>query len=318
MKLETQLENKKTVAVSGHMKPDGDCTGSTLAVYNYIKTYHPEIEVTLYLEPIPNIFRFLARSEEIVHDCTQDQTHDLFICLDCGDEGRLGTAAKYFHAAKKTLCIDHHISNSSFADENYIFPHSSSTCELVFELLDAEKITEEIAECIYVGIVHDTGVFQYSSTSAKTMNIAGQLMEKGIPFTKIIDDTFYKKTYSQNRILGQALVDSRLYLDGACIATVVTAEEMKAFEVEPKHLEGIVQQLRVTKDAEAALFLYENEDGTFKVSMRSNENVNVAAILMNFGGGGHVRAAGATMSGTADEIIGKILEEVEKQLQGIL
>lgn len=314
MKLETQLENVRTVAIAGHMKPDGDCTGSTLAVYNYVKTYHPNIDVTLYLEPIPNIFRFLNRSEEIVHDFSGDESHDLFICLDCGDEGRLGGAAKYFHSAKKTFCVDHHISNSSFADENYIFPHASSTCELVFELLDAEKITKEIAECIYVGIVHDTGVFQYSSTSAKTMNIAGQLMEKGINFTRIVDDTFYKKTFHQNRILGQALVDSKLYLDGKCIATVVTLEEMNEFGVEPKHLEGIVQQLRVTNDVEAALFLYENESGDFKVSMRSNENVNVASILMNFGGGGHIRAAGATMSGTAEDIIEKILVEVAKQL----
>jgi phosphoesterase RecJ-like protein len=314
MKLETQLENVKTVAIAGHMKPDGDCTGSTLGVYNYIKTYHPDIEVTLYLEPIPNIFRFLTRSEEIVHDFSGDESYDLFICLDCGDEGRLGAVAKYFHSAKKTFCVDHHISNSSFADVNYIFPHASSTSELVFELLDPEKITKEIAECIYVGIVHDTGVFQYSSTSAKTMNIAGQLMEKGINFTRIVDDTFYKKTFQQNRILGQALVDSKLYLDGKCIVSVVTMAEMKEFEVEPKHLEGIVQQLRVTKDVEAALFLYENESGDFKVSMRSNENVDVAAILMSFGGGGHIRAAGATMSGTADEIIEKILAEVAKQL----
>lgn len=314
MKLETQLENVKTVAIAGHMKPDGDCTGSTLGVYNYIKTYHPDIVVTLYLEPIPNIFRFLTRSEEITHDCNGNESYDLFISLDCGDEGRLGAAAKYFRTAKKTICIDHHISNSSFADVNYIFPHASSTCELVFELLDADRITKEIAECIYVGIVHDTGVFQYSSTSAKTMNIAGQLMEKGINFTRIVDDTFYKKTYNQNRILGQALVDSKLYLDGKCIATVVTVAEMQEFGVEPKHLEGIVQQLRVTNDVEAALFLYENEGGDFKVSMRSNENVDVASILMAFGGGGHIRAAGATMSGTADEIIEKILAEVAKQL----
>lgn len=318
MTLEAQLEHVETVAIAGHIKPDGDCAGSTLAVYNYLKTYHPKIQTTLYLEPIPNIFKFLSLSAEIVSDFSKDKTYDLFICLDCGDEGRLGPIAKYFHAAKKTFCVDHHISNSSFADTNYIFPKASSTCELVFELIEEAKITKEIAECIYVGIVHDTGVFQYSSTSAKTMNIAGRLMEKGIPFTKIVDDTFYKKTYAQNRILGQALVDSKLYLDGKCIVTVVTLEEMKAYGVEPKHLEGIVQQLRVTTGVEASLFLYENESGDFKVSMRSNELVDVAAVLMTFGGGGHIRAAGATMNGTAEEIIEKVLAEVAGQLQETL
>lgn len=314
MKLETQLEQVKTIGIAGHVKPDGDCIGSTLAVYNYIRTYFPELEVTLYLEPIPNIFKFLSRSEEIVHDCSEEKGYDLFIAMDCGDEGRLGDAAKYFRTAKKTFCIDHHISNNSFADENYIFPNASSTSELVYELLDTEKLTKEIAECIYVGIVHDTGVFQYSCTSAKTMNVAGQLMEMGINFTKIVDDTFYKKTFNQNRILGQALVNSRLYLDGKCVASVITSEEMKKYEVEPKHLEGIVQQLRVTKDVEAAVFLYENQDGSYKVSMRSNENVDVAQVMMTFGGGGHVRAAGATMSGMPEDILQKVLAEVAKQL----
>ncbi len=314
MQLETLLKDVQTVGLAGHQKPDGDCVGSTLAVYNYIRKYHPEIEVVLYLEPIPNIFKFLNGAGEIVHDCSVDRVFDLFIAMDCGDIGRLGDAAKYFASAKKTFCIDHHISNDSFADENYIFPEASSTSELVFELLDTDKITKEIAECIYLGIIHDTGVFQYSCTSAKTMNAAGILMEKDINFSKIVDDTFFEKTYEQNRIMGQALVDSVLYLDGKCIATVVTAEEMQEFHVEPKHLEGIVQQLRVTKDVEAAVFLYENGTDSFKVSLRSNGKVDVAAIAMKFGGGGHVRAAGVTMSGTPEKIVAQIVAEIESQL----
>ena len=108
-----------------------------------------------------------------------------------------------------------------------------------------------------MGIIHDTGVFQYSSTSAKTMNVAGRLMNMGIDFTEIVDKTFYTKTYQQNRIMGQALVQSRLELGGAVITSVVTKEQMEEFEVLPKHLDGIVSQLRVTKDVEAAVFLYE-------------------------------------------------------------
>ena len=136
----------------------------------------------------------------------------------------------------------------------------------------------------------------------------------GINFCKIVDDTFFEKTYEQNRILGQALVDSVLYLDGKCIATVVTAEEMQKFHVEPKHLEGIVQQLRVTKDVEAAVFLYENGADSFKVSLRSNGKVDVAAIAMKFGGGGHIHAAGVTMSGSSEKIVAQIVAEIESQL----
>lgn len=312
--LDSQLAGVKTVAVAGHVRPDGDCTGSCLATYNYIKNNFPQIEADLYLEPIPNIFKFLSRSGEILHTCEKDISYDLFIAQDCGDTGRLGKAGRYFETAKKTICIDHHISNESFADENYIFPKASSTSELVYELLDSSKFTKEIAECIYVGIVHDTGVFQYSSTSSKTMEIAGILMGMGIDFSKIVDDTFYTKTFSQNRILGKALTDAKLYLDGKVIASYVTLEDMQKVEALPKHLEGIVNQLRVTKDVEVSVFLHENEDGTYKVSTRSNGRVNVADIAVAHGGGGHFRAAGFSMVGKPEELIDIILQDIEKQL----
>ena len=205
MKLEEQLYDVKRVAIAGHVKPDGDCVGSTLAVYNYIRKYHPEMEVELHLEPIPNIFKFLANADKIDSSYIEKEPYDLFIALDCGDEKRLGNAVKYFHAAKRTFCVDHHISNQNFADANYIFPEASSTCELVYELIDEEKITKEIAECIYVGIVHDTGVFQYSCTSAKTMNIAGRLMEMGIDFSRIVDKTYYEKTYRAEPDFGSGI-----------------------------------------------------------------------------------------------------------------
>ena len=312
--LASQLQNISTVAILGHVRPDGDCIGSCLATWNYITTWYPNIRADVYLEPIPNIFKFLKGAEAIKNYCDTEQEYDLCIVQDCGDTGRLGDAVKYFQTAKRTICIDHHVSNGSFADDNYVYPKVGSTSELIFDLLEEEKITKEIAECIYVGMVHDTGVFQYNSTTAKTMNIAGKLMEMGIDFTKIVDETFYTKTYNQNRIMGKVLMESRLYLKGACITGVVTLQDMKEFDVLPKHLDGIVNQLRVTKDVEVAVFLYELEEGRYKISMRSNGKVNVAQIAMTFGGGGHIMASGADMAGTAEEIIGKICEEVEKQL----
>lgn len=313
--LDEILTGVGTVALAGHIRPDGDCAGSTLAVYNYIKTYYPKVDVTLYLEPIPNKFLFLTRAEEICHDCSGDREYDLFIALDCGDEGRLGDAVKYFRSAKKTACIDHHISNESFADENYIFPEASSTSELIFELLPVEKITKEIAECIYLGMVHDTGVFQYSCTSARTMEIAGRLMEMGIDFTRIVDETFYTKTFVQNRILGKALLEAKLYHEGKIIASVITAEDMREFQVLPKHLDGIVNQLRITKGVEVAVFLYETEDDTYKVSTRCNTEVDLAKIAVGFGGGGHKKAAGFSIKKEEPEkMIEKIVAEIEKQL----
>ena len=308
------LTGKETVGIAGHVRPDGDCVGSTLAIYNYIKEYYPQIDVRLYLEPIPNVFKFLRYADEIRSDYTDEIVFDLFIVCDCGDEGRLGNAVKYYENAKNTLCIDHHVSNQEFAQHNYIFPDASSTCELVYGLFDRAHITKEIAECLYTGMVHDTGVFQYSCTSAKTMNIAGQLMELGIDYSEIVDATFYTKTYAQNQILGQALLDSRLYLDGRCIISVVTKEEMDAFGVLPKHLDGIVNQLRVTKGVVVAAFMYQNEDGSFKVSLRANGDFDVAELAMHFGGGGHVKAAGYTAFEDAETAKDILLEEIEKRL----
>lgn len=312
--LDMFLEEAAEVAIAGHIRPDGDCVGSCLATYNYIKTYYPQIKVDLYLEPIPNIFKFLSRSEEIISDCSADKSYDLFISQDCGDVGRLGQAAKYFDTAKKTICIDHHISNQSFADENYIIPEASSTAELVFRILPKERITREIAECIYTGIVHDTGMFQYSCTSGKTMETAGFLMDLGIDFTRIVEDTFFAKTYNQNRILGLALLKSRLHLGGRCISSVLTQEEMNEYDVLPKHLDGIVSQLRVTKDVETAIFLYETEPGSYKVSTRSAGLVDVSGIAIKYGGGGHKRAAGFSMTGDSDAIITELVTEIQKQL----
>ena len=313
-KMNFLLTGKETVGIAGHVRPDGDCVGSTLAIYNYIKEYYPQIDVRLYLEPIPNVFKFLRYADEIRSDYTDEIVFDLFIVCDCGDEGRLGNAVKYYENARNTLCIDHHVSNQEFAQHNYIFPDASSTCELVYGLFDRAHITKEIAECLYTGMVHDTGVFQYSCTSAKTMNIAGQLMELGIDYSEIVDATFYTKTYAQNQILGQALLDSRLYLDGRCIISVVTKEEMDAFGVLPKHLDGIVNQLRVTKGVVVAAFMYQNEDGSFKVSLRANGTFDVAALAMHFGGGGHVKAAGYTAFEDAETAKDILLEEIEKRL----
>ena len=266
------LADAKTVAIAGHVRPDGDCAGSCLATYNYIKNYFPHVKVDLYLEPIPNIFKFMKRSEEILSEWPDDRKYDLFIAQDCGDAKRLGNAAKYFESAEHTICVDHHVSNQNFAEHNYIFPDASSTCELIFELLPDERIDREIAECIYTGMVHDTGVFQYSCTSRKTMEIAGKLIEKGINFPKIVDETFFTKTYNQNRIMGLALMKSVLHLDGKCISSVITKQEMEEYDVLPKHLDGIVSQLRVTKDVEVAIFLYELEDGrSKKTALENNE-----------------------------------------------
>ena len=139
-------------------------------------------------------------------------------------------------------------------------------------------------------------------------------MEKGIDFSRIVDETFFTKTYNQNQIMGLALVKSKLHLNGACISSVITKEEMKEYDVLPKHLDGIVSQLRVTKDVEAAIFLYELLDGEFKISTRSKNLVDLSQIAVKYGGGGHKRAAGFSMKGEPGQIVRTIVADIAAQL----
>lgn len=308
------LSDVQTVAIGGHVRPDGDCVGSCMALYQYMKLNYPEISTDVYLEPIPEKFEFISGTEMIRHEIEGDRVYDLFICLDCGDKSRLGFSAPLFENAKRTFCVDHHISNLSFADENYIVPDASSTSELIYDLLDKEKISKDIAECLYMGIVHDTGVFQYSCAKPKTFRIAADLLEKGIDASGLIDATYYEKTYAQNRAFGRALLESILFMDGYCIASSMKKSDMEFHGVTPKDLEGIVSQLRITKGVEVAIFGYEIEKDLYKVSLRSKKKIDVSKIASYFGGGGHVRAAGCTMAGTFYDVLNNLSRQIALQM----
>ena len=315
LKLDEILQGVKRAGIAGHVRPDGDCTGSCLALYQYLRMYYPKVSTDVYLEEIPNSFHMLTGADEIRHELPEDTGYDVFFALDCGDTKRLGFAGTLFEQAKKTVCIDHHVSNLAFADVNQIVPDASSTSELIYDLLEKERITKEIAEALYLGIVHDTGVFQYSCTKPSTMEAAAELLRKGIDGPKIIEKTFYEKTYAQNQVLGKALLESICLMDGKVIFSYTTKKSMNFFGVKAKDLEGIVSQLRVTTGVEAAIFLYELESGEFKVSLRSKEKVDVSKVAQYFGGGGHVRAAGLTFRGTVHDAVNNIVGQVALQLE---
>ncbi len=314
LNLKETLQGVKTAAILGHIRPDGDCIGSCLALYNYIETYFPEIQAKVYLQDFMPEFLMLKNADKIEHGMEEDLAYDVCFSLDSADKERHGEFVKYFDTAKKTVGIDHHISNQGFAQEHLILPDASATAEMMYELIGKEQLTKEIAECIYLGMAHDTGVFQYSNASPKTFRAVADLLETGIDASRIVDETFYQKSYVQNQILGKTLQESMLHLDGKVISGVVTRSDMEHYGVTPKVLDGIVSQLRYTRGVEVAIFLYELENGSHKVSMRSNGKVNVSAIAGELGGGGHVKAAGCEVLGESHEVLEKLLVLIEKQL----
>lgn len=311
-----ELKDVKTAVILGHIRPDGDCIGSCLALYNYVTTYFPKIQTAVYLEDFMPEFLMLKNADQIKHEPDGDQVYDLCFSLDSGDKERHGKFVKYFDTAKRTIVIDHHISNQGFADKNLIVSDASATAEILCELMGKDHLTKEIAECLYLGIVHDTGVLQYSNTSPKTFRIVADLMETGIEASRIIDETFYQKSYVQNQVLGRTLMESILLMDGKVIVGSVKLKDMEFYGVEPKALDGIVSQLRYTRGVEVAIFMYELEPQRYKVSMRSNGKVDVSKIASYFGGGGHVKAAGCELSGTFHDVVNNLTLHIEAQLRG--
>ncbi len=310
------VKDATTIGISGHIRPDGDCVGSVMGLYLYLKKACPRAKVEVMLEKPADGFACIKGIEEIHTDYVSDvERYDVFFALD-GAKDRLGEAEKFFDGAKKKVNIDHHISNKGCGDVNYIMPKASSTSELIYDVIaDKSLLDTEIAKALYIGIIHDTGVLQYSNTAPSTLKAAAELISYGFDFSRLIDETFYEKTYVQNQILGRALLESILFMNGKCVVSMVDKKTMNFYEVEPHDLEGIVSQLRNTKGVECAIFMYQTDTLEYKVSLRSNGKVDVAKVASFFGGGGHVRAAGATMQGTFHDIVNNLSAQIAIQLK---
>lgn len=310
--LSQMLEDVTSVAITGHIHPDGDCVGSCLSLYNYIKLNFPETCADVYLQEPTDKLAFIEGFDEINTSLDKEMAYDLMICLDCASLERIGKAKKYFDTARHTVNIDHHISNTAFADENYVFAEYSSACEALWGFIDHDKIDRGIAIALYTGILYDTGVFKYSNTSPDTMRIVADLMEYDIPTEFIVDESFYAKSFEENRIFGYAVLNSTLCFDGKFIYSYISAEKMERYNVSSRELEGIVSQLRLTRGVEAAAFLYELGPGEYKLSLRSKNEVDVNKVALAFGGGGHKKASGATLCGNLEDCISALLKEIEK------
>ncbi len=319
MNLITLCQEAESIGITGHVRPDGDCVGSCMGLYLYLKKVFPGKNIKIFLEQPSAIFSCIRNLEEISilkeDKMEKGPVFDLFFAVDTSKD-RTGGAEALFDDAKMTVNIDHHISNAAGTGKiNYIKPEVSSSSELVYELLEEKYLDADIALALYIGIIHDTGVFQYSNTSPETLQAAAKLIRYGFDFPKLIDETFYEKTYVQNQILGRALLESFLFLDGKCAVSGIDKKTMDFYGASSRDLEGIVNQLRITKGVECAVFLYETDTLTYKVSLRSCGQVDVAKIAGFFGGGGHRRAAGCTMNGTYHDVINNLSVHIEEQLR---
>ncbi len=313
-KITEEIIGAKSIGITGHIRPDGDCVGSCLSMYLYLKKIcDSDVVIDVMLDDPPKIFDCLAGFDEI-KPYPRRQSYDVFLVIDTSPD-RIGDATPGFEKAGKTINIDHHISNPGGGDVNYIDPYASSASELVYRLIDEDKLDKDIAMAIYTGIAHDTGVMQYSNTSPDTLRVMAKLIEFGFDFPALIDSTFHEKTYVQNQVLGRALTESILFMDGKCIVSKMSLDMMRFYGITSKDMDGIVNQLRYTKGVEVSIFMYELEPMKWKISLRSCGLVNVAKVAEFFGGGGHVRASGCNIAGSFHDVVNNLSAQIALQLQ---
>lgn len=322
-----QCADAKIIGITGHTNPDGDCVSSTLGMWQFLKKAMPQKEIYVFLEKPAPIFSFIAGADSIVFvdhadAIARDKKElvcDVMIVLDTILE-RTGNAYPYVQRAKKIINIDHHVSNAGEGDVSLVDSKASATAELVYELVTAkpayrELMDRELAQTLYIGIIHDCGVMQYSNTTPKTLRIVADLVEYGFDFPKLIDETFYERSQVQSKITGKAMQEAFPLLGGAVMAARIDRNTMQEMGAEKKDLSGIVNQLRIIKGVEVAVFAYETECGDYKFSLRSCGGVDVAKVCCRFGGGGHVRAAGCTLEGDFEASLSRIENEIRSQLQ---
>lgn len=313
--LSKDLGKAKSIGISAHIRPDGDAIGSSMGLYLYLKKTRPDADVHVFLEAIPEGFESIKDIDAIEDANAYNGKLDVFFALDCAAD-RLGASERLFREASLTVNVDHHKTNPGCGSYNYIDANASSASELVYDLLDKEMLDADIAKAIYLGIIHDSGVMQYSCTSPKTLRIVADLISFGFDFPALIKSSFYDKTYVQMQIQGRALLESFLIMDGRMAVSQVDRKMIEFYGATSKDFDGIVNQLTHIKGVDVAVFMWQTENMDYKVSLRSNENVDVSKVAAFFNGGGHARAAGCTMQGNFRDVVNNITSQVELQYKG--
>lgn len=307
------LQAAKKVAIFAHTNPDGDAMGSAYSLKLALKGMGKSAEVFLSPGSDTQAYRLVhgKKPEGIsVDDC------DLMIALDCGDVYRLGDYQQKFEACANTVSIDHHITHKAFAKETVV-RDISSTCELIFSLYTEMEIeiSEDMAHDLYIGLVSDTGNFKYSCVTPKTHIVAAELMKRGADCTRITKVLFDTKSMAYYRLMKLAIDKLSLHLDGAVAVLCLAEDDFEKSGIDESAAVGIVTLPISVEDVQVGVYIRGREDGTLKVSLRSTENVDVAVIAQQLGGGGHVRASGYTpQTNDLSVVLEVLLAEIKRQL----
>jgi phosphoesterase RecJ-like protein len=299
------------VIVITHVAPDGDAIGSLLGLGRALRWLGKKYTLAC-ADPTPKRFTYLPGSEAIV--TSPEGEYDLVISLDCGDLERLGTAYDETLAGLPIINIDHHVTNTHFGSVNWADTGAASTAEMVLDLIESlgVPLDSDIALCLLNGIVTDTRGFRTPNTTPRTMRAALKLMETGARLPEVTDHAFNRRPFSDVCLWGKAL--NGVQLDGRIIWSQITRTMHQECASSEKGDAGLVNFLSTSDEADIAIVFVEQDDGRVKVEMRSVPGVDVSAVALALGGGGHPQAAGCTLDGDLDEARERVLTAVKEAL----
>ena len=306
----TALRDGERFLVCSHSRPDGDAIGSMLAMGMLLRQMGKHVDLVA-ADRIPAVYRWLPGVEQIRTAMRVHGPYDAVVLLECDglERTRLRGLERMFH-----INIDHHASGKMFGNLNWIDRGACSVGELVHRLVLAAgcTVTEQMATCLYVTLLTDTGGFCYGGIHASTFTLAADLTAAGADPVRIARDVYFANPFSKILLLGRAL--SNLHRDGALAWLWVTHDDMVATAAAEEDCEGVVNYALSTAGVEAAVFLRELPEGRIRLSLRSKGKVNVAAISERLGGGGHENAAGCTLDGPMPQATEQILDALRREM----
>lgn len=304
------LKSSSTIILTAHVQPDGDCLGSMLALNQYLLSIDKDVRMILD-DDVPALYKFLPGHQAISKPTTKVISADLLVVLDASDIDRIGKVKD--HVDAPILNIDHHLSNTKFADYWYIDKQSAATGEIIFQLLTMleASVTADMATCLYTAIATDCGFFRYANTSVQTMRYAADLMEYGAkPY--VIAEAMETKPLESILTLANVLKTLELHHNGRIATITVLPDTLSNLD----STEGFINYPRVIEGVEIAIMFKVMNDGMIRVSFRS-KIADVSQLALTFGGGGHARAAGCGIIGRIDDVTKEVLHAAAKQLMEI-
>ena len=305
--------NKASIVILTRENPDGDAVGTALALYNALKQYgkNPDIIIPEYSK----VFEFLPGIDDIKKESNVEK-YDLAISVDCATIKMLNGFANYFESAKMKIDIDHHGTNTMYGDINFVNPVAPACAQILITILDyiGMEITKDIGSCILTGIITDTGGFKYSGVTAETFEFVAWLLNKGVNVSKIYRQVLQVKTKANFELHRIASDRIEFLEDGKIAFTYITEEDEQKVGAQNGDHEGIVEVGRDVEGVEVSIFVRQTDKGC-KVSLRSNDYVNVSDVCLMFGGGGHQKAAGALIQGSIEQVKEKLLYQVKSYLK---